>query len=108
MDFQINATGLMVLLGSVVSLAFSWFPGLKERYSALTQDAKSGIQIGVLFLLTAAVFGLGCVGILNTGLVCSADGVVKTVIAFVLALASNQGTYQATKHLARGVHDSNG
>lgn len=99
LEFQITPEALLAALGLIVSLVFSYFPGLRVRYAALSPEWKSTIMIAMLFLLTAAVFGLGCAGILLIGIACTQAGAVQIAIAFFLALATNQGTYQLTKNL---------
>ena len=97
--FAISPEALLALLGVIVSLTFSYFPKLRVRFASLTAEAKSGIMIGVLFLLTSAVFGLGCGNILIIGLACDQNGVIHIVVAFIAALVSNQGTWGVTKNL---------
>jgi hypothetical protein len=85
-----------VLLSSIVaivlSLLFSYVPGLNTWYAALTGEWKR-VGMAVLLLLTAgAVFGLSCAQVL-TYVTCDQVGAIGLVKIFVAALIANQATF---------------
>ena len=88
---------LPYLVGVVVSLVFSYVPGLKTWYEAQS-GYKSLIMLGVLVLVSAAYFGLGCtnwdIGIIVT---CDKEGLMALLFAFVKIVLANQSTYLLTK-----------
>lgn len=93
-----NADLLALLAGAILSLAFSYVPKLRERWSAQDPEVKRIIMAGLLFLVAAAVFGLACAGWLASFLPgiaveCSQAGLLDLVRIYILALAANQSTY---------------
>ncbi len=101
-ELLIGPEAIMTVAGAVVSLLFSYFPVLRTRFAALTPEAKSGVMIGLLLLIGASLFGLGCAGLVNTGVGCDRAGVTRTVVALGMALATNQGMWGITKNLLPG------
>lgn len=88
--------------GIVLSLAFSYVPGLKQRYEALTGEWKRVIMAALLFLVAVAIFGLGCADILAG--TCSRDGAMQVLRVFIAALVANQGTYLLAGSRERNWH----
>jgi hypothetical protein len=85
-----------VLLSSIVaivlSLLFSYVPGLNTWYAALTGEWKR-VGMAVLLLLTAgAVFGMSCANVLAY-VTCDQIGAIGLVKIFVAALIANQATF---------------
>jgi hypothetical protein len=50
-------------------------------------------MIGVLALVSLAVWGAGCLNLLSTNIVCSKNGLVELVKIFGATLLANQTTY---------------
>lgn len=90
---------LSTLSGSVLSLFFSYIPGLKEWFGLLDGQKKSLITLCALVLTTAGMYAISCTGIYNVGVSCDKIGLVELVKVFFAALVANQGTYLATKKL---------
>jgi hypothetical protein len=84
---------LSTLAGAALSLLFSYVPGLNTRFAELSPDIKRLVMAGMLLLTTAALYGLSCGGILQTGLTCDQPGLVRAIYTFFLALIANQSTY---------------
>ena len=84
---------LVSLAGIVLSLLFSYIPGLRVWFAALTSEKKQLIMLGLLVLVTGGVFGLGCAGILDIGLACDKGGVIAIVKLLVAGIIANQATY---------------
>lgn len=87
-----TADKLAYLAGVVLSLAFSYIPGLKERYDVLDGQYKRLVMAGLLLLVAAATFGLSCAGILED-VTCSEQGLIGLAWLFIDALIANQATY---------------
>jgi len=51
---------LSAIAGVVLSLAFSYIPGLNTKFAALDVQYKKLSMLGLLALVAAAVFGLTC------------------------------------------------
>lgn len=78
--------------GIVLSLAFSYVPGLREKYDALDGSYKRLVMLGALALVAAGVFGLSCWGIMDS-VTCTKTGAIGLFEAFVAAAIANQATY---------------
>lgn len=92
-----TAETLAGLAGVILSLLFSYIPGLNTKYASLTSQAKSLIMLGILALITAAVYGMACWGVLTdlTGwtLTCDKAGMIALARIFAVAAAMNVTTY---------------
>lgn len=84
---------LVSIAGVVLSLLFSYIPGLRVWFAALISEKKQLIMLAVLIIVTGGVFGLGCAGILDIGLACDKGGVIALVRLLIVALIANQSTY---------------
>lgn len=83
---------LALVAGAVLSLLFSYVPGLSNWYAALDGTRKRLLMAGLLLVVAAGAFGLGCAGVL-AGVDCSRNGAINIVYAYILALMANQSTY---------------
>lgn len=86
--------------GVLLSLAFSYIPGLSEKYSALKAVYKRLVMLGLLFLVALGSIGLVCAGIwgeFGPSITCDRAGVIEVLQAFFLAAMANQSAYSLTK-----------
>jgi hypothetical protein len=90
---------LVSVAGVVLSLLFSYLPGLSAWYGELAGDKKRLIMLCMLALVAGGMFALDCGGLLVkiapdvAGMCTAADGWVQVVRAFVLAMIANQSAY---------------
>jgi len=84
---------LALIAGVVISLIFSYIPGLKTWFETLAPDMKRLFMLGVLFVVTAALFGLSCAG-LFAYFPCTWAGAWEALQLFILAAIANQTAYQ--------------
>jgi hypothetical protein len=84
---------LSSLAGIVLSLAFSYIPGLNTWYDPKPPTTKRLIMLAALAVVTAGVFGLSCSGIFDS-VTCDKNGAITLVTSFVLAMVANQSAYQ--------------
>jgi hypothetical protein len=91
MDYQL----LSAVAGIALSLGFSYIPGVKGAFGALTGDWKRVVMLIMLAVVAGAVYGLSCGEIINT-VTCDQAGAMVMVEAFVLALIANQSAYTIT------------
>lgn len=88
----ITPTELAALAGVVLSLVFSYIPGLKDWYDALTPTPKRGVMLLALLAVALGALAYQCRG----------DGACyglnfETVLrAFVMAAIANQATAALT------------
>ena len=86
---------LSLIVGVVLSLAFSYLPGLKTWYDGLQGDQKRLVMLVALLAVTGALFGLSCAK-LFVYFVCTWLGAWDAVQLFILAAIANQTAYQLT------------
>ena len=115
---------LSILAGSLLSLLFTYLPGLSEWYQRLddgwlvseplvdTPDCelpdggtrKRLVMLACLTLTAGASFGLACSGwgtYFGLSLSCTQGGAAELLRAFILALIANQSTHRISPRLAR-------
>ena len=93
---ELSSEMLVSIAGVVLSLLFSYIPGLRTWYAGLVAEVKQLIMLGLIVLVSGAVFALGCYDILSTGIACDRYGVISLVWMIVLGLTSNQAAYMIT------------
>jgi putative flippase GtrA len=92
-QFILNPVVLASIVAIVVSMIFSYFPGLRVWFGALKSSIKSLLMIGILVLVSFAVWGAGCLELLSINLTCNKAGLVELVKIFVATILANQATY---------------
>lgn len=93
-----DSTQLAVVASALLSLLFSYVPGLSGWYDSQTSQVKALVMLALLFVVTAGSFGLSCYSP-YAYFECSETGLWAAVEVFALAVATNQGVYLATKHI---------
>ena len=83
------------IAGIIVSLVFSYVPGLKEKYAALSATYKALIMLASLLLACGVLFGASCLGY-NDALTCNVAGAKTLLPLFIAAAIANQTTYLLT------------
>ena len=87
---------LGIYAGSILSLVFSYVPGLNEKYNVLDGTAKRLIMLLLLALAVAGIFAVACLGLagdFGLSATCDKSGVLELVKLFVAAVIANQATY---------------
>ena len=84
---------LSSVAGVLLSLMFSYVPGLRDWFGTLSADYKRLVMLVALVVVAVAAFGLSCAGIVDA-VACDKDGAINLVASFIAALVANQGTYQ--------------
>ena len=95
-----NADTLALIAGVVMSLAFSYIPGLKTWFGKLASERKQLTMGIVLVAVAGAILGLACAGVggdLGIAVTCDRAGVLAFARVLILALIANQSTYLITK-----------
>jgi hypothetical protein len=97
-----SATQLASLAGIVLSLVFSYFPGLKTWYDGLDSAAKSLVMAIAVVVVGVAAFGLSCWPAFPWPVfTCDMPGFWGMAAAVVAALVTNQSTYVITRKLKK-------
>lgn len=97
---------LSLIAGALLSLAFSYVPGLKEKWQPLSEEHKRAYMALMLLVTAAALLGLSCAGWLEQlwpglGISCSQEGALALVRIFIMAMVSNQATFRLSKPAAK-------
>ena len=93
----LTATQLSAIVGVLLSLVFTFIPGLKTWYASLDATKKPVVMVVALFLTTAVIFGLACLpSSPYQYFTCDIAGFWQAVALFVSALIANQATYLIT------------
>ena len=91
-----NAEQLAMVSGVVLSLGFSYIPGLKGWFEKFEGDQKRLGMLIVLLLTSLGIFGLACTGRFDLTVVFSIDGAIDIAEIFGLSANANQTAYQLT------------
>ena len=92
---------ITAIAGAILSLAFSYIPGLKQWYDRKNPEAKRLLMLGLLVVTVAGVFGLACSpwgDWAKIEVTCDAVGFAELVWALVLAIMANQTAYLITPY----------
>ena len=88
-----NAQTVSLIAGVVLSLIFSYVPGLNKRFVALQPDRKRLIMLASLAVAALGVFAVACSGLFDVGVACDQAGAVELGVSFILAMVANQTMY---------------
>ncbi len=95
-----TSDSLALISGAVLSLIFSYVPGLSAKWEALDNVTKRLVMLLMLALVAGGVFGLACSGWgadFGVKIACDKEGLVGLVQAFLMAVIANQGAYKITR-----------
>jgi hypothetical protein len=87
-----TAEELSAIAGVVLSLVFSYVPGVAGWYEKLQADWKRVLMAVLLLAVAGAISGLSCGGVIDA-VECSQAGALGLVKILIAALVANQGTY---------------
>ena len=83
--------------GILLSLLFSYIPGLSDWYATLDKTRKQLVMLAALLSVTGGTFGLVCAKLIVVAvLACTTQGAVEVIRVFIIARIANQTTYRLT------------
>ena len=91
-----SAENLSLVAGTVLSLAFSYIPGVRTWFMGFEPIIKRLIMLALLAVITGVVYGLSCLGWgseWGITLSCDQTGLLGFVKQFVIAVIANQSIY---------------
>lgn len=95
---------LSAMAGVLLSLLFSYVPGLSAWYETLDGTHKRLVMLAALLGVAGGALGLSCLGVSTLGTAslpaCDQAGLSGLLEALVLALIANQTTYLITPKAA--------
>lgn len=87
---------LMSIAGILLSLIFSYVPGISDWYEQFDPNKKRVVMLVLLLFVTASMLGLACAGFgsdFGIGVACDRLGVTELVKALIAAIIANQAAY---------------
>lgn len=85
---------LSSLAAILLSLVFSYVPGLAPKYEALDPTLKRLIMLAALLVISLGAYGLACAGwSTDLNVICTQTGAYGLAKTFLAALIANQSTY---------------
>jgi len=88
------------IVGVVLSLIFSYVPGVARVWEGLSGESKRLVMFMMLLATAGCVYGLACAGIapaLGLQVSCDMTGAIDLISILIAALVANQGIYKITK-----------
>lgn len=90
---------LSAIAGVLLSLAFSYLPGISDWFDKLNPTRKRLVMAGLLVVAAVGTFGLSCAGVINDA-ACTQAGAWALASTFITALVANQATYSISPRKA--------
>ena len=87
---------ILGVASALLSLAFSYVPGLKTHYDLYEPEQKRLIMGACLLIATAAIYGASCLD-LWPAVACTSLGIKELVQGMLWAIVTNQSVYRITK-----------
>lgn len=88
-----TAEQIAAIAGAILSLAFSYIPGIRQKYEAPSAEVKRLVMLGLLVLAVAGIFALACSRFganLRVSVSCDEPGMIGLFWSLVLAVMANQ------------------
>ena len=93
---EMSAETLSLITGTLLSLSFSYVPGIHNWYSNFDPSIKRLIMLGLLLLVSGSIYGLSCIGWASEWgitITCSNAGLLTLIQQTVIAIIANQSVY---------------
>lgn len=95
-----TTTDLAMIAGAILTLVFSYLPGLNKKFDALQPEQKRLIMLAMIVLVALGIYGLSCAGYgerLGYSIQCGETGLLELIKLIISAAIANQGVYKLTK-----------
>jgi len=93
---NMDAELLASIAGIILSLVFSYIPGVNDWFETLEAKYKQAIMGGLLIVVAGAIFGLSCGNVIDT-VACTQEGAKEAFMVLIDALVANQAVYLLTR-----------
>lgn len=96
-----SAESLSLVAGTVLSLTFSYIPGVRNWFTGFDPVIKRLIMLALLALTAGVVYGLSCLGWgfeWGITLSCDQSGLLGLIEQFVIAIIANQSIFAISPH----------
>lgn len=88
------------IAGVVLSLVFSYVPGVRDQFAALETTVKRLIMAGLLLLVAVGALALSCANVVPA-VECSQAGAVTLIETFIAALVANQAAFLISPQVSK-------
>ena len=91
-----SAESLSLVTGTLLSLIFSYVPGIHNSYSILEPTMKRLIMLGLLIVVSGSIYGLSCLGWVQewgVAITCNQSGLMALIRQTLIAIIANQSVY---------------
>lgn len=94
---QLDATILVFLAGAVLSLAWTFWPKMREQFAALSTGLKVLVNLILMLVLSGLIILFSCINWFPLpGVECSLSSAKDMVAMVIWAILGNQITYVAS------------
>lgn len=100
-----EASFISSIAGAILSLVFSYVPGARQWYGALSGVHKRLVMLALLVVAAVLVVAAACSGWggdFNISITCNHSGLVTVLKAFGAAVIANQSTYLVSPQISKG------
>lgn len=94
---EVSAVNVIAWVATGLALFFDYFPGVAQKFDALSDTVKKYWMVGIAIGVVAVLFGLTCAHIAATSLVCSTAGFSSAITGVIYLIIVQYGFHQATK-----------
>lgn len=106
-----SADTLSLITGTLLSLFFSYVPGIHNWYTNFEPTIKRLIMLGLLLLVSVSIYGFSCLGWAaewGISITCNKTGLQTLIKQTVLAIIANQSIYSLSpKGRNSKIHEEN-
>lgn len=88
-------TTLASLAGILLSLVFSYIPGLQGWFAALSGQYKRLVMLAALLIVAIGIYISACIGY-SAQVTCDIAGAQQLISLFLTAMIANQAAYMIT------------
>ena len=91
-----SAEEISMIAGVILTLVFSYIPGINSRFVILAPEHKRAIMLGLLVLVSGGILILACSGsgeMFGIAITCDQAGAIGMLRVLVAAIIVNQGVY---------------
>jgi hypothetical protein len=93
METPITAESLALFAGTLLTIAFLYIPGLREKYAALAEVYKQLIMLGCLVLAVGLIILVSCLNWWAV-IICDKPSIIALIKLLVMAVIANQSFYK--------------
>lgn len=91
---------LGAIAGTVLSLVLAYAPGVAAEFNKLLPEYQQAVNIVLMVLVSAMIFGLTCASLLFLYITCDTAGALELLKLIITGLVVGQGVYKTNDYIA--------